>query len=171
MGQVVFQDPVHHISGKISKKFRTTYNYRKASERKYTSIRGERTTPITPAEQIIQPGALDRRPGSLGTRPQSRRPAHHLQRMALRQRLGELRRRKRNGHLARFVLSAAVGIAPLRRPRVPDAPSRPRPLRGSHGPEGVYPDRVNALRQKTVDNGQWTMDKYALAMALALAEN
>ena len=54
MGQVVFQDPVHHISGKISKKFRTTYNYRKASERKYTSIRGERTTPITPAEQIIQ---------------------------------------------------------------------------------------------------------------------
>ena len=54
MGQVVFQDPVHHISGKISKKYRTTYNYRKASERKYTSIRGERTTPITPAEQIIQ---------------------------------------------------------------------------------------------------------------------
>ena len=46
--------PVHHISGKISKKYRTTYNYRKASERKYTSIRGERTTPITPAEQIIQ---------------------------------------------------------------------------------------------------------------------
>ena len=39
MGQVVFQDPVHHISGKISKKYRTTYNYRKASERKYTSIR------------------------------------------------------------------------------------------------------------------------------------
>ena len=54
MGQVVFQDPVHHISGKISKKYRTTYNYRKASERKYTSIRGERTTPITPAEQLIQ---------------------------------------------------------------------------------------------------------------------
>ena len=67
--------------------------------------------------------------------------------------------------MAGGALSAAVGIAPLRRPRVPDAPSRPRPLRGSHGPEGVYPDRVNALRQKTVDNGQWTMDKYALALA------
>ena len=28
MAQVVFEDPIHHISGKISKKFRTTYNYR-----------------------------------------------------------------------------------------------------------------------------------------------
>ena len=42
MAQVVFEDPIHHISGKISKKFRTTYNYRKQSERKYTSVRGER---------------------------------------------------------------------------------------------------------------------------------
>ena len=42
MAQVVYEDPIHHISGKISKKFRTTYNYRKQSERKYTSVRGER---------------------------------------------------------------------------------------------------------------------------------
>ena len=53
MGKVVFEDPVHHISGKISKKFRTTYNYRKASERKYTSVRGERTTPVS-ADEIAQ---------------------------------------------------------------------------------------------------------------------
>ena len=42
MAQVVYEDPIHHISGKISKKYRTTYNYRKQSERKYTSVRGER---------------------------------------------------------------------------------------------------------------------------------
>ena len=45
MGKVVYEDPIHHISGRISKKFRTCYNYRKAGERKYTSVRGERTTP------------------------------------------------------------------------------------------------------------------------------
>lgn len=50
MGKVVYEDPVHHISGKISKKYRTTYNYRKASERKYTSVRGERTTPVSADE-------------------------------------------------------------------------------------------------------------------------
>ena len=26
MGKVVFEDPIHHISGKIAKKFRTIYN-------------------------------------------------------------------------------------------------------------------------------------------------
>ena len=30
MGKVVFEDPIHHISGKIAKKFRTIYNYMKA---------------------------------------------------------------------------------------------------------------------------------------------
>ena len=42
MAQVVYEDPIHHISCKISKKYRTTYNYRKQSERKYTSVRGDR---------------------------------------------------------------------------------------------------------------------------------
>ena len=42
MATVVFEDPIHHISGKISKKYRTTYNYRKRSDRKYTSVHGER---------------------------------------------------------------------------------------------------------------------------------
>ena len=51
MGKVVYEDPIHHISGRISKKYRTTYNYRKAGERKYTSIHGERTTP-TSADEI-----------------------------------------------------------------------------------------------------------------------
>ena len=38
MGRVVFEDPIEHISGKISKKFRTCYNFRRASKRKYTSV-------------------------------------------------------------------------------------------------------------------------------------
>ena len=50
MGLVVFEDPIHHISGKISKKYRTCYNYRKRSDRKYTSVHGDRTTPITATE-------------------------------------------------------------------------------------------------------------------------
>ena len=51
MAQVVYEDPIHHLSGKISKKYRTCYNYRKLSERKYTSVRGERTTPVTEKER------------------------------------------------------------------------------------------------------------------------
>ena len=50
MGKVVFEDPVHHISGKISKKYRTCYNYRKWSDRKYTSVHGDRTTPASTEE-------------------------------------------------------------------------------------------------------------------------
>ena len=43
-GKVVFEDPIHHISGKIAKKFRTIYNYAKATGLKYTSVHGERST-------------------------------------------------------------------------------------------------------------------------------
>ena len=50
MGKVVFEDPVHHISGKISKKFRTIYNLRKASQNKFTSVRGERLSQPSAAE-------------------------------------------------------------------------------------------------------------------------
>ena len=50
MATVVFEDPIHHISGKISKKYRTCYNYRKRSDRKYTSVHGDRTTPVTATE-------------------------------------------------------------------------------------------------------------------------
>ena len=53
MGKVVFDDPVHHISGRISKKYRTCYNYRKWSDRKYTSVHGDRTTPAS-VEEIEQ---------------------------------------------------------------------------------------------------------------------
>ena len=53
MGKVVFEDPVHHISGKISRKFRTCYNYRKWSDRKYTSVHGDRTTPAS-TEELAQ---------------------------------------------------------------------------------------------------------------------
>ncbi len=50
MAQVVYEDPIHHLSGKISKKYRTCYNYRKRSDRKYTSVHGERTTKVSQAE-------------------------------------------------------------------------------------------------------------------------
>ena len=50
MAQVVYEDPIHHLSGKISKKYRTCYNYRKRSDRKYTSVHGDRTTPMTATE-------------------------------------------------------------------------------------------------------------------------
>ena len=67
MGKVVFEDPIEHISGKISKKFRTCYNFRRASKRKYTSVRGDRTTPVSADEskqrikfRVVRLAALDR---------------------------------------------------------------------------------------------------------------
>ena len=67
MGKVVYEDPIHHISGRISKKYRTTYNYRKAGERKYTSVRGERTTPTSADEirrrlkfKVVRQAAIER---------------------------------------------------------------------------------------------------------------
>ena len=51
MAKVTYQDPIHHLSGKISKNYRTTYCYRKRSELKFTQVRSERSTPLTEAEQ------------------------------------------------------------------------------------------------------------------------
>ena len=53
MAKVEYEDPIHHLSGKISKKHRTCYNYRRWSQRKYTSVHGERTTPVS-AEEMAQ---------------------------------------------------------------------------------------------------------------------
>ena len=50
MAKVEYEDPIHHLSGKISKKHRTCYNYRRWSQRKYTSVHGERSTPASTAE-------------------------------------------------------------------------------------------------------------------------
>ena len=50
MAKVEYEDPIHHLSGKISKKHRTCYNYRRWSQRKYTSVHGDRTTPASTAE-------------------------------------------------------------------------------------------------------------------------
>ena len=55
MSKVVFLDPIDHVSGKLSKKSRVTYCYRSNSneageDRKYTQIRGKRSTPYTAAE-------------------------------------------------------------------------------------------------------------------------
>ena len=56
MSHVAFLDPIDYVSGKLSKKTRTTYCYRPASlsekgiDRRYTQIRGKRSTPYTAAE-------------------------------------------------------------------------------------------------------------------------
>jgi hypothetical protein len=50
MSAVHFLDPVDYISGKISKKFRTVYNRRRASDKRYTQVPGSRTTPFSHAE-------------------------------------------------------------------------------------------------------------------------
>ncbi len=56
MSKVVFLDPIDHVSGKLSKKSRVTYCYRhaglseKGEDRRYTQIRGKRSTPYTAAE-------------------------------------------------------------------------------------------------------------------------
>ena len=50
MSKVVFLDPVDHVSGKLSKKSRVTYCYRSENDRKYTQIRGKRTTPYSADE-------------------------------------------------------------------------------------------------------------------------
>ena len=64
MGKVVFEDPVHQISGKISKKYRTCSNYRKWSD---TSVHGDRTTPASTEElaqrqkfRVVRLAALNR---------------------------------------------------------------------------------------------------------------
>jgi len=54
MGKVVFEDPVHHISGKISKKYRTCYNHKRVNGLNFTSVHGERTTPVSAEEKARQ---------------------------------------------------------------------------------------------------------------------
>ena len=67
MAKVEYEDPIHHLSGKISKKYRTCYNYRRWSQRKYTSIHGDRTTPASTEEleqrnrfRVVRLAALNR---------------------------------------------------------------------------------------------------------------
>ncbi len=50
MGKTYFDDPIDHISGKLSKKSRVTYCHKQENDRKYTQIRGKRTTPYTADE-------------------------------------------------------------------------------------------------------------------------
>lgn len=67
MAKVEYEDPIHHLSGKISKNHRTCYNYRRWSQRKYTSVHGERTTPASTEElehrykfKVVRQAALER---------------------------------------------------------------------------------------------------------------
>jgi len=54
MAKVFYLDPIEHLSGKIARKHRTIYNYRNASGRKYTSVRGSRTTAVTSDELAVR---------------------------------------------------------------------------------------------------------------------
>ena len=71
MSKVVFMDPIDHVSGKLSKNSRVTYCYRhpglseKGEDRRYTQIRGKRSTPYTAAELAV--AAVMKNPASLQT--------------------------------------------------------------------------------------------------------
>ncbi len=54
MGQVVYHDPIDHISGKISKRYRTTYNYRRATGAKYTSVYNTPTCAPSASQQAVR---------------------------------------------------------------------------------------------------------------------
>ena len=54
MGQVVFEDPVDYIRGKISKKKQTVFNRRRASDRRYTQVRDTRDTPPSTDELRVR---------------------------------------------------------------------------------------------------------------------
>ena len=54
MGQVVFEDPVDYIRGKISKKKQTVFNHRRGSDRRSTQVRDERKTPPTTTELVVR---------------------------------------------------------------------------------------------------------------------
>ncbi len=44
MGKVFYNDLINYISGKISRKYRTCYNHKRASGLNFTSVHGDRTT-------------------------------------------------------------------------------------------------------------------------------
>lgn len=67
MGKVFYEDPIKHISGKISKKYRTCYNHKRISGLNFTSVHGDRTTPTSPDEikrrnkfKVVRLAAIER---------------------------------------------------------------------------------------------------------------
>ena len=67
MGKPVFLDPLDYVSGKISKRYLTVYNHRRASDRRYTQVRGDRLTPPSTEElerrlkfKVVRQAAQDR---------------------------------------------------------------------------------------------------------------
>ena len=50
MGKVFYDDPIHHISGKISRKYRTCYNHKRVNGLNFTSVHDERSTPASTNE-------------------------------------------------------------------------------------------------------------------------
>lgn len=54
MAKVTYEDPIHHLSGKISKNYRTTYCFQRATGTKYTQVHGERTKPASEDELALR---------------------------------------------------------------------------------------------------------------------
>ena len=54
MSCVVFLDPIDYISGKIARKYRTIYCRRKQSDRRYTTVRGARSTQPSADEMAVR---------------------------------------------------------------------------------------------------------------------
>lgn len=54
MAQVTYLDPIDHLSGRIGKKHRTIYCYRRSSQRKFTQLREPYTRYWSAAELARQ---------------------------------------------------------------------------------------------------------------------
>ena len=54
MSKVVYLDPIDYISGKIARRFRTIYCHRTDSDRRYTTVRSTRKTPLTDNELVAR---------------------------------------------------------------------------------------------------------------------
>ena len=54
MSKVYYLDPIDYISGKIARKFRTIYCHRTESDKRYTTVRSNRTTPLSSEETIAR---------------------------------------------------------------------------------------------------------------------
>jgi len=67
MAKVEYEDPIHHLSGKISKKHRTCYNHKRINGLNFTSVHGDRTVPASTEElkvrarfKVVRQAALER---------------------------------------------------------------------------------------------------------------
>ena len=67
MSKVYYDDPINHLSGRISRKFRTVYNHKRVNQLNFTCVHGDRTVPVSAEERarrekfrIVRLAARDR---------------------------------------------------------------------------------------------------------------